>query len=151
MAVSPRLLRAWRLTRYVAEAADIRIGRRSSDVDRLLTLFGAKTGVLVTAWNPLSRRRPNQWNERMQTRLRQRLRRRIALQAEGAWRRWREDHFLVLADPRLVRRTARQFRQIAVVIVRRGQPAALMTSFPVFSPRNSMPKARGAFSSPSMT
>jgi hypothetical protein len=40
-------------------------------------------------------------------------------------------------------------RQAAVVVVRRGQTAALIISFPVFSPLNNMPSARGAFSNAS--
>jgi hypothetical protein len=110
-------------------------------MDKLLARYRARTGVFLTAWNPLSHRMPRQWNQRMQSRLLDRLRRRTALPASGSWRRWREEHLLVLADPRLVVRLARQFRQAAVVVVRRGQPAALTISFPVFSPLNNIPKA----------
>ena len=85
----------------------------------------------------------------MQDRPKLRLRRRVTLPAEGSWRGRREEHVLVLAAPGLVTRLARQFRQAAVVIVKRGQGAALTISFPVFSPVNNMPSARGALASPS--
>ena len=151
MTLSARLLDAYRHTRYEAGTAAAFITRRSADMDRLLAAHRVRTAVFVTAWNPLSRRMPVRWNTRMQGRLKQRLRRCVTLPAQGSWRRWREDHFLVLAPLRLVVRLAREFRQAAVVIVKRGQAAALMISLPVFSPVNNMPSARGALSSPSTT
>ncbi len=86
-----------------------------------------------------------------QDRLKQRLRRCVTLPAEGSCWRWREEHLLVLAAPGLVKRLARLFRQAAVVVVKRGQAAALTISFPVFSPLNNMPSASGALSNPSTT
>lgn len=149
MNVPPRLLSAYRRTRYVAGTVEIRIARRSLAMDELLTAYGVRAGVFVTAWNPRSRQMPVQWNRRMQDRLRDRLRRCLTLPAGGSWRLWHEEHFLVFAAPEFVRRLARQFRQAAAVVVKRGQPATLMTSFPVFSPLNNIPSAFGAFSSPS--
>lgn len=149
MTVPARLLKAYRQTRYCAGKAEVRIARPSATMDALLTAHGARVGVFVTAWNPGSRRMPTRWNRRMQQLLKQRLRRYSTLPAEGSWRRWREEHLLLLAEPRLALRLARQFRQMAVVVVKRGQHAALMTSFPVFSPLNSIPNAVGAFCSPS--
>jgi hypothetical protein len=151
MTLTARLLNAYRHTRYTTRTAEVTIDRRSAEMDRLLTANGVRVAVFLTAWNPLSHRMPVGWNQRMQDRLRQRLRRYVTLPAEGSWRMWREEHFLVLAAPRVVRRLARQFRQAAVVIVKRGQAAALMINFPVFSPLNNMPSARGALSSPSTT
>jgi hypothetical protein len=149
MTIPAQLLNAYRETRYVAGNVEVRIARRSPAMDELLTAHGARAGVFVTAWNPLSRRMPPGWNRRVQKLLKQRLRRYSTVPAEGSWRRWHEQHVLLIADPRYAMTLARQFRQAAVVVVKRGQPAALMTSFPVFSPRNSMPNAVGAFSSPS--
>ena len=149
MPISPRLLNAYRRTRYAAGTIEVRIGRRSPAMDQLLTEHGVRLAVFVTAWNPLSNRMPPRWNYRMQDRLRDRLRGYRVQTAEGSWRRWREEHFLVLAAPNLILPLARRFRQAAVVVVKRGQPAALMTSFPVFSPVNNIPSARGAFSNPS--
>ncbi len=149
MEPTARLLHAWRKTSYVVDTAQVLIGRRSPAMDALLTAHGARAAVFVTAWNPMSHPMPVGRNRRMQERLRGRLRRYVALPAEGSWRRWREEHVLVFADPRIVFRVARQFHQAAVVVLRCGHTAALMTSFPVFSPRNSIPNASGAFSSPS--
>lgn len=123
--VSPRLLRAYRATRYSAAEVELRVGRRSAAMDALLARLGGRTGVFVTAWNPLSRRRPAGWNRRMQSRLAQRLRRWRHLPADGSLHRWHEAHWLVVADLRPVLRLARLFRQRAVVIATLRQPARL--------------------------
>jgi hypothetical protein len=149
MTLPAQLLNAYRQTRYSADGAEVRIGRRSPGMDASLTAHGAHVGVFVTAWNPLSRRMPHGWNRHMQKRLDQQLRRYSTIPAQGSWRRWHEEHVLLFAHSGFALKLARQFRQLAVVVVRRGQPAALMTSFPVFSPRNSIPNAVGACSSPS--
>lgn len=125
-AVTPRLLRAWRATDYVANAVPVRIGRRSPAMDALLARIGARTGVFVTAWNPLSRAMPAGWNRRMQRRLSERLRRHVMLPASGSLRRWHEAHLLVAADPRPVVRLARLFRQRGAVLVARHQAARLI-------------------------
>jgi hypothetical protein len=149
MTLPERLLNAYRQTSYIADNVSVRVAQRSPAMDALLIAQGARAGAFVTAWNPLSHRMPPEWNRRMQQRLKQRLRRYSTVAAEGSWRRWREEHLLLFADPRVALKLARQFRQVAIVVVQRGQPAALITSFPVFSPRNSIPSAVGAFSSPS--
>ncbi len=124
--MAPRLLRAYRATDYVADAVVVRIGRRSAAMDVLLARMGARTGVFVTAWNPLSRAKPAGWNHRMQRRLEQRLRRYVTLAAGGSLRRWHEGHLLVAADPRPVVRLARLFRQRGVVVAARHQRARLV-------------------------
>lgn len=149
MTLPARLLKAYQQTRYSAGNVEIRIARRSPEIDALLAAHGARVGALLTAWNPMSRRMPPGWNRRMQKHLKQRLRRYSTVPAEGSWRQWQEQHLLLFADPRFALYLARQFRQAAIVVLKRRQPAALITSFPVFSPRNSMPNALGAFSSPS--
>ncbi len=76
MTLPPRLLNAYRQTRYrVDRIRRDRINRRSTAMDELLTVYGAKAAVFVTAWNPRSRRMPAGWNQRMQAALKQRLRR----------------------------------------------------------------------------
>lgn len=112
-----RLLRAYRLTRYSAPGIEILIGRRVASAIR--------SGVLITAWNPLSRRMPEGWNQRMQRRLAERVRRYEIQAADGSLGRWREAHIMVLADVRPMLRLARQFRQRAIVVLRQGQPASL--------------------------
>jgi hypothetical protein len=113
--ISPRLLRAYRETEYRACGLVVRIGRRSP-----------LTGVFITAWNPYSRRMPEGWNHRMQSGLRERLRRFKTQPADGVLKRWHEAHLLVAAEPRPVLRIARVFRQRAIVVLQRGKPARLV-------------------------
>jgi Mg-chelatase subunit ChlD len=122
-AISPRLLRAYRLTRYRAEGYDIVIGRRVPDA--LLRRLGARGATLVTAWNPRSHRMPDGWNRRMQRQLRQRLRRATVVDAKGSLKGWHEKMLLVPGDWRPCIRLAIRFRQRAVVILSRGQKARL--------------------------
>jgi hypothetical protein len=110
------LLRAWRLTRYRAAGFEMRIGRRVPDA--LRALLKTRPATLLTAWNPRSRRRPLGWNQRMQRQLRQRLRRLMVIEAEGALGRWHEEMLLVAGDPRRVVKLSLLFRQHAVVILR---------------------------------
>jgi len=123
--ISARLLRAYRRTEYSAAGCVVTIGRRVPD--RLFRRLGSRSGVFVTAWNPMSRRMPDGWNHRMQARLRERLHRLGSLPADGRLGRWHEAHLLVaVADVRPVRRVARNFRQRAIVIVRNARPAQLV-------------------------
>lgn len=123
--LAPRLRRTYLKTRYSVEACEVRVGRRAPAVDATLARHGARCGVLVTAWNPLSRLMPRGWNERMQRQLRERLREVCVLRGDGALGRWREEHLFVLAPAPFVLRLARIFRQNAVVVVVRTQCAAL--------------------------
>ncbi len=123
---TPAAERAYRASVYAAAGAVVRVGRPCASLDRLLRSHQARTGVFVTAWNPMSRRMPDGWNRRMQTALGQRLRRYPALPATGGFRRWHEAHWLVLAAPPVGRRLARLFRQRAVVELRVRQPARLV-------------------------
>ncbi len=123
--MTPRLLRAYRWTRYEAAGIPVFVGRRSLAMDALLRQHRAKAGVFVTAWNPCSRLMPAGWNDRQQRALLARLRRWIALPGGGTLGRWHEAHVLALAPPALVTRLARSFRQNAVVEVRAGRKAVL--------------------------
>jgi hypothetical protein len=125
-AIPARTLRAYRQTCYAVEGIAVRIGRRCAAMDGLLDRWGAREAVFITAHNPFSRLRPPGWNRRMQQRLAQAVRRRLVVPAVGSWRRWSEDHLLVVGDDRLPRRLMRRFHQNAIVIVRRGQPARLL-------------------------
>lgn len=122
----PRLLRAWRTTDYRVDTVAVRIGRRSAPMDALLARIGARSGVLLTAWNPLSRVMPAGWNHLMQRRLSERLRRYISVRAAGSLRQWHEAHLLVAGDKRPLLRLARLFRQRGVVLVARHQTARLV-------------------------
>jgi len=122
----PRLRRAYRETRYEVEGVVVRPGRRSVAFDRLLRRHASRTGTLIAADNPMSRRMPDGWNRRMRQRLIQAARRRPVLAASGSWRGWHEAHLLLFGDPRLAFRLARRFRQRAVVVCRLSQPAAVV-------------------------
>lgn len=122
--IPPRLLRAYRLTRYRAAGCEIRIGRRPPDA--LFTQLQSRTGTLLTAWNPLSWRMPDGWNARMQQRLRLRLRRFSVLEAEGSLKHWREAMLLIGGPPAQAVRLGRQFRQRAVVVLRQGARVRLV-------------------------
>jgi len=128
--LTPRLGRAYRATRYAVDDIPVRIGRRSPRLDPPGS-DGAgfdRRGpiVLLTAWNPRSRRMPQGWNHRMQDRLRAHLRRRTVRDADGRLRRWREAHVAVQADPRWCLVLARRFRQHAIVVILRHQPVRLV-------------------------
>jgi hypothetical protein len=126
--VSARTLTAYRKTTYEAAGIEVRIGRRSPAMDRLLASYGVRQAVFITAYNRFSQAMPPGWNQRMQARLLWVLRRRQVLPANGSWRRWSEAHLVVFGDVRPVCRLTGQFRQNAIVIVRRGQPAQLRLS-----------------------
>ena len=122
-AIPARLLRAYRQTDYLAAGIAVRVARRVPEV--FFAAVDARVAVLVTAWNPLSRRMPAGWNQRMQRRLRQCLHRFVVLDASGSLHRWHEAMLLVAGDPRPIIRLAARFRQRAVVILCRGQMARL--------------------------
>lgn len=132
LAVTDRLLRAYLRTAYVSAGITVRVGHRAPDA-----LPAGRAAVFVTAWNPMSRRMPEGWNRRMQLRLRHRLRRFTVADAEGSLLRWHEAMLLVTGDPRPLIRIARIFRQRAVVVVRRGQPARLVLVQPRYDPDGS--------------
>ena len=127
---TPALLRAYRRTAYAAGDAVARIGRRSPALDALLARHGGRAGAFVSAWNPYSRLMPPGRNRRMGEALRRYARRLPHVPgegtAEGTGRGWREEHLLVVADPRRVAVLGRCFRQAALVVVRRGQVARLL-------------------------
>jgi hypothetical protein len=123
---SPGLLRAYRLTQYRADGVPIRIGRRSAALDDLLRRAQVRSGVLLSAWNPLSRRMPGGWNRRAERRLAAWLRRHRTRPADGRLGRWQEAHVLLLGDPRPGLGLARRFRQRAVVLLMRGRAPRLV-------------------------
>jgi Protein of unknown function (DUF3293) len=113
------------MTRYAVAGFSFSVGRRSAEMDRLLVRHGVRAAAFVSAFNPYSRRMPTGWNERMQARLRQASRRFVVHAGEGAWRGWREDHLLILGQPKPAIHLARRFRQNAVLVVRLRQPVGL--------------------------
>jgi hypothetical protein len=126
--VTPKLVRAFRASRYEAGGVVIRIGERSAAMDALLRCHGARHAGLVTAWNPFSRAMPRGWNERMQRALRQAVRGRVLAEGFGRGRGWAEHHLLVEGDRRRIRMLARRFRQHAIVALAPAQPALLVAA-----------------------
>lgn len=120
------LLNAYRRARYTAAGIELRVGRRAPAMDRLLRAHRARQGVLITAWNPRSRRMPPRWNQRRQAALVQVLRNETTFPAEGAGRGWAEAHLLALIAPAKAQVLARRFRQNALVMLARGQPVRLL-------------------------
>jgi len=122
----PRLLRAYRATRYEACGIAVRIGRRSAAMDAVLRGLGSRCGGLITAWNPASRRLPDGVNRRRQRRLAECLRRTRCVGAQGHLRHWREEKLLAAADPRLLAVVGRRFGQSAIVVLQVNRPARLV-------------------------
>jgi Protein of unknown function (DUF3293) len=122
----PALLSAFRNTCYEAAGTKIRVGQRSVAMDRMLLAYGSQTATFITAYNPLSRKMPSGWNQRMQMQLLQAVRRRPVLFGTGSLGRWSEAHLLVFGDPRPVLRLARRYRQHGIVIVHRRRAARLV-------------------------
>lgn len=125
MTVSAAMKRAWRRTSFNVGHATAKIGRRSRDIDIMLDRLGVQQAVFVTGWNPNGTRAPQGLNDRMTTSLCERVRDKPYLMGLGEGPRWAEQHLLIPGDPRRAIRLGRTFRQLAVVVVRRGQPAAL--------------------------
>jgi hypothetical protein len=124
--ITPRLLAAYRRTEYEAAGAVARVGRRSAKVDALLRRMGVREAAFVTAWNPCGRRMPLGWNERMQARLREAVRRWAGAEGHGRGRVWSEAHLLAgMPEGRAVS-LARRFRQAGIVTVRVGRQARLV-------------------------
>ncbi len=126
MALPTHLNTAYRHTRYCVAGVNLAIGRRSGTLDGVLSGLGTRRAVLITAWNPYSRRMPKLWNERMMAALRLRLGSTPALPAYNKWRGWAENQLLVTGDWRRLAVLGRIFRQAALVDLRRGQGARLL-------------------------
>jgi hypothetical protein len=120
------LLKAYRQTCYEVCGIEIRIGRRSTAMDAMLLSHRSIEAVIITAYNPFSRKKPPGWNQRMQVRLAEATRRRSVLAGKGSWREWSEAHLVVFGVSRSMRPIARRFRQYGIVILRRRQPAHLL-------------------------
>lgn len=126
MALPSHLDRAYRRSRYTLAGFDLKIGRRSAALDGLLSGLGTRDAVLITAWNPASRRMPPRWNDRMMAALRHRLGSTPSLPAVGAGCGWAEDCLLVTGDARRLAVLGRLFRQAALVGLRRGADVRLL-------------------------
>ncbi len=126
MSLPQHLASAYRRSRYSVAGLPLTVGRRSGGLDGLLAGMGAREAVLMTAWNPASRRMPPSWNARMMAALRHRLGSTPSLPASGEGCGWAEDQLLVIGDRRRLAVLARLFRQAAMVGLKRGQDVRLL-------------------------
>ena len=94
-------------------------------MDALLAASGARSGVLVTAWNPGGRRLPEAVNRRRAAQLTWRARGLRVVPGVNGTGRWREESLFVLTAARRVEALGRLFGQDAVVLLRRGACARL--------------------------
>lgn len=123
-----RMERGYRMARYVAGPMVIRIDKPSASVDAWLAGHRAAAAVLLSAWNPMSKRRPAARNARAHGCLLHAVRQRPHAEGISGTADWQELMVAVVGDARLGRRLARRFRQRAFVLLRRGRPAALVYS-----------------------
>ncbi|MBV8912607.1 MAG: DUF3293 domain-containing protein [Acetobacteraceae bacterium] len=102
-------------------------------------MLGRGPGAFVTAWNPGSRLQPLGRNRRMNRALAEWLRGVPHWLGAGAGRGWREEHYLVKADPRRVLVLARRFRQRGIVVVAAPRPSRIVLlppGSPAYAPRS---------------
>ncbi len=109
----------------------VQIGQTAPELDAVLDLFGATSGVFITAANPRSEWRSEAINAAANAEM-------AALLREGNWRSlphvgrsadgdWAEDGLFVLdLEPSVGVALAEQFGQFAIVMVERGLPARLV-------------------------
>ncbi len=121
---------AYRRTLYRADDVLVRVGRRSASAEAWMARNGAREAGFITAWNPMSRVMPSRWNKAAQARLLRGLRRHPTAPGEGSLRGWREEMLLVALPRGELIRLARRHRQAAVVWLRRGRPAVLISTAP---------------------
>ena len=126
VALPSRMDRGYRLTHYVAGPISAHIGARSPSADAWLAAHRAATAVLISAWNPMSRRRSANWNRRAHARLRALLGRRPTEEGLSGAPGWQELMVAVPGDARFGRVLAARFRQRAFVLLRRNRPATLV-------------------------
>jgi hypothetical protein len=120
-----RLEAAYRRSVFRAGEVVAQVGRRSASGDAWLAGQGAHEGAMVTAWNPMSRRHPRGWNDRAQARLRAAARRFPMVEGFSGTPRWQEHNLLLAGKVRAIAMLAWRFRQAAILMLRRGQPARL--------------------------
>ena len=131
------LIAAYRATSYQvldhegAVLGAARIGQPSRDIDRLLAVHGATSGVFVTAWNPRSAPTERGRNEAAHRCLVGELRirgiRYLPHRGVGGDPGWSEEGVLAL-DLSITEalELASLFQQNAIVAVRAGEPAQLL-------------------------
>ena len=126
LAPTPAILRSYRLSRYEAGGAVLRVGTPATGLDpRWEAALRGRGLVLLSACNPGGRRRPDGWNDRMMRRLEDALRRVPHALGHGRLGRWSEALVLAALDPREGIVLARRFRQNAIIIIARDRRVKL--------------------------
>jgi hypothetical protein len=126
MPLPDHLATPYRRSRYRVAGITLAIGRRSGALDGVLSGLGVRHAVLITAWNPASRRMPLGWNERMMAELRSRLGALPWLPAQSGSGQWAEQQLLATGDRRRLTVLARRFRQAAMIGLHRGGALRLL-------------------------
>jgi Protein of unknown function (DUF3293) len=136
------LIQAYLATRYLVVVAydapsvlaEVKVGRRSAAMDRLLGIHGARSGVFITAWNPRSRPVDRTLNDAAHQRLEQELRRRgirfLAHLGAGADPAWEPEQGMFTLDLPLAQALglALDFGQNAIVTIDHGGAAELVAT-----------------------
>ncbi|KAB8123552.1 DUF3293 domain-containing protein [Komagataeibacter medellinensis] len=123
MPPTPAVARAYRLSTYHAPGLPVvRIGHRPS----WRSVVPQGDVVLLSAYNPGGRRRPDGWNRRMMRRLASALAGLPHVLGEGRLGRWSEPLYAVRMPLARGIVLARRFRQNAVVVLHGNRPARLV-------------------------
>lgn len=127
---------AYRATDYVvfteSTSTVIRIGKKSSAVDRLLLRFHCRSAAYVTAWNPYGKTLSNiqNGNRHRQLIAQMRARGQSYLMGEGRGEigDWPPELSILVfgVDQRRAEAIGRDFRQNAIVYVELNRPASLL-------------------------
>lgn len=115
----------FRASTYRAGPVVARVGRRSPSAEAWLRARRLPCAAMLTAWNPMGRRRPDGWNARAQARLVASLRPWPREEGVSGTARWQEHNLMLGLPPRAARRLARRWRQAAILLLGRGRPARL--------------------------
>lgn len=136
MSIAPELAAAYLRTIYWVNARPepiaLRVGDRSSRLDRILTAAGCREWAFVTAWNPRSEWQSRWRNTARQSRLVRALRRNgyrwLAGLGEGDDGDWPAEPSVLVPGMSMQEavRWGRHFGQHAVLAGKLGQPATLL-------------------------
>lgn len=122
--------RGYRISRYSAGPVAARIGEPSPTADNWMAHHRAPSLVLITAWNPWSKRLPDRLNELAHRRLLTALRGRPVVEGWSGNGPWQEWTVATPGGPKLGRLLCRRFRQRAFIWIRRNRRTRLVYSAP---------------------
>jgi hypothetical protein len=130
--LSPTLLKAYQGTDFLAivngQELSVRLGERSTELERVLLEHGAQSGVFITAHNPKSELQSDLKNRTANLELERMLREQSLRFFAHVGRNgtWSEEGFFVLdREPDASVALAETFGQFAVVVLKPGDVAEL--------------------------